>query len=239
MVSLLSVLLIYFMLPESLPKEKRETKPLQLQDINPFVAIGDMARKSGIALLLAITALFNYSFDGINSILSVFVIDKFSVQPWEIGILFVIVGIATTIMQATIVRRLMPIYGEKRLGMFSLSGDAIGALMILLVPAMWMLYPVLFIQSLVLSFIFTALSTLAANRVTEREQGQLAGVTAAVNGLVAALGPLGAGIVYDHVAPGAPLWMGAILLGVACWMLAQVKVKARESGTVSVFSTAD
>jgi MFS transporter, DHA1 family, tetracycline resistance protein len=224
-VSLLSVALIYFMLPESLSREKRETKPLRLRDFNPFAAIGDMARKPGIGVLLVITGLFNFSFDGINSTLGVFVLDKFSVQPWEIGMLFVIAGIATTIMQATFVRRLMPVYGERRLGMVSLSGYAIGAVLVFLVPALWMLYPVAFLQSLVVSFIFTALATLAANRVTEREQGQLAGVTAAVNGLVAALGPLWAGIVYDHVIRGAPLWMGAILLGLACWLLSQVKVK--------------
>jgi MFS family permease len=124
--------------------------------------------------------------------------------------------------------------------MFSLSGNAIAAVVVFLVPALWMLYPVIFLQSLVVSFIFSALATLAANRVTEREQGQLAGVTAAVNGLVAALGPLWAGIVYDHVMRGAPLWMGAILLGLACWLLAQVKVKKQPgSNPVNQLSAAD
>jgi hypothetical protein len=32
-------------------------------------------------------------------------------------------------------------------------------------------------------------------------------------------------VVYDHVAPGSPLWMGAILLGIACLLFTQVKVK--------------
>ncbi len=78
------------------------------------------------------------------------------------------------------------------------------------------------VQSAVVSFIFSALSTLAANRVTEGEQGHLAGVSAAVNGLVAALGPLWAGAVYDQVMPGSPLWMGAILLGLACFLVLRI-----------------
>jgi len=238
-VSLASVGLVYFMLPESLPVEKRETVPLKLRDFNPFISIGDMARKPGIALLLIVTALFNFSFDGMNSTLAIFVVDKFSVQPWQIGALFVISGVATTIMQATFVRRIMPIYGEKRMGIFSLSGNAIGALLIFVAPVMWMLYPIIFVQSLALSFIFSALSTLAANRVSDQEQGQLAGVSAAVSGLVAALGPLGAGVVYDHVMPGAQLWMGAILLGVAGLLMLQVKVKPKADAAVSTFSTAD
>jgi len=238
-VSLASVGLVYFMLPESLPVEKRETAPLKLRDFNPFISIGDMARKPGIALLLIVTALFNFSFDGMNSTLAIFVVDKFSVQPWQIGALFVISGVATTIMQATFVQRFMPIYGEKRMGIFSLSGNAIGALLIFLAPVMWMLYPIIFVQSLALSFIFSALSTLAANRVSDREQGQLAGVSAAVNGLVAALGPLWAGVVYDHVMPGAPLWMGAIILGVAGLLMMFVKNKTAVNTTVSTFSAAD
>jgi len=50
---------------------------------------------------------------------------------------------------------------------------------------------------------------------------------------------LWAGVVYDHVMPGAQLWMGAILLGIACLLMAQVKVKASESRTASAFSAAD
>ena len=238
-VALVSVGLIYFILPESLPVEKRETVPLRLRDLNPFVAITDMARKPGIALVLLVMALFNFSFDGMNSTLAVFVVDKFTVQPWQIGVLFVISGVATTIMQATFVRRLMPVYGEKRLGMFSLSGNAVGGLLVFLAPAMWMLYPIIFIQSLAISFIFTALSTLAANRVTEREQGQLAGVSAAVNGLVAALGPLWAGAVYDGMGRGTPLWMGAALLLVACLLLARVKSTGITHNPVNTFSPAD
>ena len=233
-VSLLGVGLIYFLLPETLPVAKRETTPLRLHDFNPFVSITDMARKPGIGLLLLVAALFNFSFDGMNSILSVFVVNKFSVQPWQIGLLFVIAGVATTIMQATFVQRIMPIYGEKRMGIFSLSGNAIGALLVFAAPVMWMLYPIIFVQSLAVSFIFSALSTLAANRVSDREQGQLAGVSAAVNGLVAALGPLWAGVVYDRVTPGAPLWMGALLLGVACLLMAQVASEKRTTGVLPV-----
>lgn len=233
-VSLLGVGLIYFLLPETLPIENRETALLHLRDFNPFVSITDMARKPGIGLLLLITALFNFSFDGMNSILSVFVVNKFAVQPWQIGLLFVIAGVATTIMQATFVQRIMPVYGEKRMGIFSLSGEAIGALLVFAAPTMWILYPIVFVQSLAVSFIFSALSTLAANRVSEREQGQLAGVSAAVNGLVAALGPLWAGMVYDHVTPGAPLWMGAVLLGVACLLMVQVASEKQTAGVLPV-----
>ncbi|HUI87699.1 MAG TPA: MFS transporter [Anaerolineales bacterium] len=239
-ISLISVILIYFMLPESLTQEQREQQPLHVRDFNPLAAIGDMARKPGIALILIVTALFNFTFDGINASLPVFVVDKFSIQPWQIGLLFVIVGISTAVMQGTLVRTMLPKYGEKRLAIVSLLGEAIGAVLIFLAPSFWTLFPILLLQSAVVSFIFSALSTLAANRVTDREQGQLAGVGAALNGLAAALGPLWAGVVYDHIMAGSPLWMGAILLSMGCLLMRPIKMKPQNSnGPVRVLSSAD
>ena len=194
-----------------------------------------MAHKPGIGILLLVSALFNFTFDGINSSLGIFVVDKFSALPWAIGLLFVMAGLATAFMQGTLVRTLIPKYGEKRMAIVALSGEGIGALLVLLAPAFWMLFPIVFLQSAVVSFIFSALSTMAANRVAEHEQGQLAGVSAAVSGLVAALGPLWAGAVYDYVMPSAPLWMGAILLGIACLLMAQVRTAQAPKKTTKNF----
>ncbi len=46
--------------------------------------------------------------------------------------------------------------------------------------------------------IWATTGTMAANHVTEHEQGQLAGVNVALSGLMSMLGPLWAGTVYDH-----------------------------------------
>jgi DHA1 family tetracycline resistance protein-like MFS transporter len=236
--ALLSVGLIYFQLPESLPRENRETARMSLRDLNPFASIWDMARKPGLGLILLISVLFNFVFDGVNSIMGVFIVDKFAALPWTIGLLFVMAGLATAFMQGTLVQTMIPKYGEKRMALVSLSGQGIGGLLIFLTPVFWMLFPIVFIQSAVISFIFSTLSTLAANRVSEREQGQMAGVNAAVAGLAAALGPLWAGAVYDYVMPGAPFWMGAILVGIACLLMLRVK-ETQSASSSFVPSTTD
>src|SRR5262249_42892033 len=94
-ISLLSAVLIYFQLPESLPRERRETKPLSLSDFNPLASISYMARKRGLGVLLLVSALFNFAFDGANSTGAVFIVQKFAAAPWQIGALFVMIGIAT------------------------------------------------------------------------------------------------------------------------------------------------
>ncbi len=238
-IALISVGLIFFLLPESLPKERRETKRLGLSDFNPFASIGYMLRKPGLGVLMLVYALFNFAFDGANSTAAVFLIDKFAAQPGAIGLLLVLAGIATAFVQAALIGRLVPKYGEKRMAMVSLIGNAVGGVLIFAAPAFWMIFPIGLVQSAVTGFIWSTIGTLAANRVSEREQGQLAGVNAALAGLMAALGPLFAGVVYDHVMPGAPYWMGAILLGIACLLMAQIKIKAGERHVVDAYSAAE
>ncbi len=57
--SMLNVLLGYFLLPESLPVERRSKASLSLNDFNPISAIVEMARKPGLGGLLLILCLFN------------------------------------------------------------------------------------------------------------------------------------------------------------------------------------
>jgi hypothetical protein len=70
-------------------------------------------------------------------------------------------------------------------------------------------------------------------------QGQLAGVNAALAGLMSALGPLWAGVAYDAVMPGAPYWMGAIILALACLVLAGVKAPSYSNSSVGAASLAE
>jgi multidrug resistance protein len=224
--SLVTCVLLFVLLPESLPKERRETAPLTARDFNPLASIGDMAAKPGLGAILVVYSLFNLAFDGLNSVGSVFVIHKFSALPWQIGLLFVVSGVGTAVVQGVFVGKLVPRFGEKRMAVASLLGTAVGALLVFAAPAFWMLYPIMFLQSSITGFIWSSLGTLAANRVSDREQGQLSGVNAALGGLMAMLGPIWSGVAYDHVTVGAPYWIGAVILGLACLFLVRVRQPA-------------
>ena len=238
-ISLVSAALVLFILPESLPREKRETTRLRPNDLNPLASISFMMRKPGLGLLLAVYLLFNFAFDGSNSTTGVFLMQKFSVQPWQIGVFFVVVGISTAFGQALLVGKFVPRFGEKRMGLFSLVGTAVGFLAFFSAAKLWMIFPIGFLQAGVTGFIWSALGTLSANAVSEREQGQLAGVNAALGGLGAALGPLWAGAIYDSLSPAAPFWTSAIILAIAGLLLLQSKVKDSPRKVEPVPSAAD
>jgi len=232
--SLVSALAVYFWLPESLAPERRETGALRLADFNPLAAIGRFLGRPGLGLVLVVGALFNFGFDGANSTVGLYVIGKFAAQPWQIGALFVTVGLATAVVQAALVGRLVPRFGEKRMALVSLAGNAAGSLLFVAAPALWLLFPLGFLQAGVTGFIWATTGSLAAGYVSEREQGQLAGVSAALAGLMAMLGPLTAGAAYDAVSPAAPFWisltvmlLGAVLLA---WVRAAAPARARMAG---------
>ena len=240
---LVSTALVYFLLPESLPAESRAKSQLRLNDFNPFASVAQMVFKPGLGLILLIVALFNFSFDGVNSVMGIFIKNKFTASPLTLGLLFVFVGIATAFVQGALLERLVPRFGEKRMAFVGLLGSVIGWPLIMLTPALWMLFPVTFLQSGITGFIWATTGAMAAGLVHEHEQGQLAGVNVALAGLMSMLGPLWAGGVYDGVSPNAPFWMGSIILLIACLVLARVKVKARtfvpSGNQENVYSVAD
>ena len=130
----LNVLLAIFFLPESLPAELRSTQPIKVSDINPFGAISFMARKPGLGMLLIVTVLFNFAFNGIGATSSLFFIQKFGVDPGQVGSLMVLAGIALAVVQFLLVQRVVRRFGEKRVAVTSMSSLAVGYLGIFFAP---------------------------------------------------------------------------------------------------------
>jgi MFS family permease len=96
-------------------------------------------------------------------------IDKFSVQAWQVAILFAVGGIAMAIMQGGLIGPLAKRFGEKPLAVNSLMLQALAAIGIVSVPALWMLYPMAVINSLGTGLIWPTLGALLANSVSYDE----------------------------------------------------------------------
>jgi hypothetical protein len=52
-------------------------------------------------------------------------------------------------------------------------------------------------------------------------------------------GPLWAGTAYDHIAPMASFWLGAVLFMFAGFLLTRVKVKSHVNSNIDAHSMAD
>jgi MFS transporter, DHA1 family, tetracycline resistance protein len=213
-------------LPESLPKEKRLANPFTWADVTPFGPIADMLKRPTLRPLLATQSIFTFVSMGFNSIVAVYLIERYGVTPGSIAGLLVVIGIANVVVQAALVGRLVALFGEKRLAIASLLFQALANLGTVIVPTYWMMYPLYTITSGGSGTIRPALSALLANSVSMEEQGKLNGVSTALNSLMNIFGPLCAGLAYDHIAPTAPFMVGALVLVLTCLLLVRVKVSA-------------
>ena len=237
--SLIAAVVGYFILPESLPKEKRETKPLRLADLNPFASIFEMLRRPTVGGLLIAQSLFFFVFNGNNNMLPVFMIEKFTAQPWQVAVLFATGGIVMAVMQGGLVGPLVKRFGEKPLAANSLVLQALAAIGVVTVPALWMLYPVSVLNSAGTGLVWPMLGALLANSVSSEEQGKLSGVSTALGSLMSIFGPLWAGTAYDQIAPVAPFWVGTIIFVLAGFLITRVKVQTHESAHIDAHAVAD
>ncbi len=225
--SLLSAIVGFFALPESLPKEKRDTTALQLSDLNPFPAMVEMLRRPGVGALLLVQAVFLFVFNGRNSIVTVFLIDKFAVQPAQLAALFATGGLVMAIVQGGLIGPLVKRLGEKPVASSGLLLQAIMSLGLYFAPAFWMMFPLNALTTGAAGLIWPTMGALIANSVPQDELGKVNGVNTALGSLMSVFGPLWAGAMYDTVLPSAPFWMGAVILIAGCAMLLRVKVATR------------
>jgi DHA1 family tetracycline resistance protein-like MFS transporter len=237
--SLLSAIVGFVVLPESLPRERRTAGVFTWREINPLAALFTMLRRPTLGLLLLVWCLFQFAFTGNNSIMALFMIDKFSALPVEIAILFVVGGVANAVVQGGLIGRLAPKFGEQRLVLASLALQALGAIGIVIAPTFWLLYPIIVLSSAATALIWPTMGALTANQVPSHEQGQVAGVSAALGSLMSVFGPLWAGAVYDQFAPAAPYWSGAIVFVLAVLVLACVRVGGAHAGSAVPGGAAD
>ncbi len=222
--SMASTIVGYFVLPESLPKNRRVTAPLRWQDLNPFESIVDLLRRPVVGGVLFSQCIFNFVFNGRNSVLAVFAIDQFAAPPSELAVLFVVGGVTMVIVQGMLVGRLTKRVGEQKLAVSGLVIQGIAGLGMLIPAAFWQLYPLSILSSGSAGLIYPTMGALAANSVPLEEQGKVNGVSTALGSLMSVFGPLWAGAIYDGIAPTAPFWMGGVLFVLAGVLLARVTV---------------
>jgi DHA1 family tetracycline resistance protein-like MFS transporter len=219
--SLLSLMLSFCWLPESLPAAQRATTPLRLGDLNPFGAILAFVVRPGLGALLLVLCLFNFAFQGINSIEGLFLIKRFAAQPWQIGALLVIAGVTIAVIQR-IAPPLVARYGEQRIAQTSLFLLGLTALATCVAPVLWLIVPINVFRTIASGLVFPTLGALMTGRATPHEAGALMGVTTALGSFMTILGPLWAGAVYDSVMPSAPFWMSAGVFALAACLLLPV-----------------
>jgi len=199
----ISVLAVYFLLPESLAPQKR-TKHLTLNSFNTFSHFKDIFKLKAVKLLLIPGVLF-YVGQGIFQFnFIIFLKDIYRWGPAIIGGLLTLVGICDIVTRAMLLPWLLKYFKERAIGVAGLIGLGAGLGLIL---ASIYIHSVIVI-SLAIIFIIcgeglfdpTYNGTLSQS-VDESNQGKLQGVNQSLQAANNMLIPLGAAAIYFY-SPG-------------------------------------
>jgi len=219
-IALSNVIFGYFVLPESLPPEKREIKPL-FHGAHPARQFMNLFKQENIKRFLIAMFLLNLAFAGLQSNFPLYSNFRFHWTPTQNSFFYLYVGVCAVFIQGFLFGKLQPIFGERKLTLAGLAFMVIGLAGMALVPASWMLYPAVTIVALGTGMSIPSLTALVSLRVSESEQGRLMGGTQTLLSLTNIFGPIIAGISFEIIAFSAPYWLGS-LFSIFALMVASV-----------------
>jgi len=218
--SLLNACYGYFVLPESLPEQRRMA--FAWRRANPVGSLV-LLRSHHELFGLAAVAFLGYLAHAVLPSTSVLYMGyRYGWGPAAVGLMMAGVGVAAMIVQGGLIRPITARFGERTtLLAGSLSGAA-GFFTYGAAPEGWMFclgIPVMAFWGLA----GPATQALMSRRVSASEQGQLQGAIASINGVTGLIGPslftqvfayfIGPGVLW-HV-PGAPFVLASLLLVLA------------------------
>ncbi len=203
----------FFVLPESLSPKLRSPTPLLRLD--PVSQLRGVLGMGPIRSLLVVVFLLNLSFAGLLVNFPLFSNARFGWGATANAFFFAFVGVCAVFTQGVLIGRLQPRLGDERLLLVGLSLMALDLGLVAFVPLGFLLYPVVGVLAMGAGLAIPALTALISRRVSGREQGRLMGGLQAILSLTLIVGPVIAGLAFDHLGVPAPYWIGALLAALA------------------------
>ncbi len=198
-----------FAMPESLPPERRETKPLSQMFPwrDQFTSI--FLRRDIQNFLIALF-LLNLGFAGLQTNFPLYSNARFAWTPAQNSYFYLYVGVCGVSIQGFLFGKLHARFGGRVLIPAGLMCMSIGLAGMAAVPAAWMLFPVVALVALGTGISIPSLTALISLRVSDSEQGRLMGGTQTLLALTNIFGPTLAGISFEVIAVSAPYWLGSL-----------------------------
>ncbi len=209
--ALLNALFGVFVLPESLPRERR--RPIEWARTNPFGLLAGVARDRSLRRLAVAWSCSWIGLGAIQSSLVLFTGDRFGWGAEFNGLLLAGVGVSQVIVEGLVLRPVVGRLGEKRVAIAGYAFGAAGYATLSVAFAGWMIMPAVVLMALG-GLATPSVRAMVSGRQDDHHQGEMQGVLSAVEGLTAIFAPLlTAALFYaavSHGFPGAPFAVAAL-----------------------------
>ncbi|HTW26575.1 MAG TPA: MFS transporter [Acetobacteraceae bacterium] len=209
-----------FVLPESLPAERR--RPLDWRRANP---IGSLASLGSDPAAIRLAIAWCCAWFALGALQSSFVLSnglRFGWGPRLNGIALALIGASTAVVQALLVRRVVGRLGERRAALAGYVLAAAAYASYAFAIGGWMIYLGLVLQALG-AVSGPAVQAMVSQRAGADRQGETQGALSSLQGLTSIVAPLIAGWLFGVFAaggapvrfPGAPFLLAALSYGMA------------------------
>jgi DHA1 family tetracycline resistance protein-like MFS transporter len=183
----LNFLFGWFVLPESLPKERR--RPYDIRRANPVGALSGLAGRRDVFPIVACMFLWMFAFQVYPATWAFFATLKFEMSPGAIGLQLAYSGLLMAMMQGGLTGRIVRRVGERSAALLGMASGAAGMIASAFAAAPWMLYVASTIGCLH-GLAGASMNAIVTSRTPATEQGALQGGVSSLNGLGAVAAPL-------------------------------------------------
>ncbi len=208
----------WFVLPESLPREKRTTR-FDWTHANPVGSLGMLAKFPQVFGLAAVVLIANFAHYVYPSVAVLFTEYRFQWDARQVSGMLALVGVCSAVVQAVLVGKLVPVLGERRTLLSGLAFGVAGFLVFGLAGTSWV-----FLLGVPVSALWglagPATQALITQHVSADAQGRVQGALMSLVSLAGIFAPLAFagtfGLFISDKAPfhlpGAPWILAAALL---------------------------
>ncbi len=184
--ALLNLLYGWFVLPESLPPERR--RKFEWKAANPVNSLRGLAGLKGVGLLVAVLAFAGLAQFIMYTIWVLYSTFKFGWGPVENGWSLAAVGVMSVIVQGGLLGLLLKRYSPQRLALAGLVSSTLAFAFWGAATQGWMMYAV--IVGNVLGYMVTAsMQSIISGAADASNQGQTLGAVSSLNSLMAVIAP--------------------------------------------------
>lgn len=201
-----------FVLPESLPKERRMA--FAWSRANPLGAFRLLRRHAELTGLAGVYFLLYFAHHVFSAVFVLYAAHRYGFGPFETGLLLAFAGLLEMLVQISLVGRVSAWLGDRRTMVVGLVLGAFGLVGMALAPTGWLFIAAL-VPNALWSLALPTIQSLMTRLVSEREQGQLQGANNSVASVAGVISPLFFGAVYGvsvGVAPGLVFGIAAVVL---------------------------
>lgn len=213
--SVVAILLVRFVLPESHTAEHRRAQPDE-----PRRGSWRLLReRAGLAFLAGATLVVTYSQSILESIFAIFALHRYGFGPRAVGFLLLGVALPALLMQGGVVRVLAPRLGEARLASCGVLVYVAGLVALGTAATLAVTIIGLMLCGVGLGAYNPSAFALASKQSRGHDRGAVMGAYVASASLARVLGPLTSGTLYALLGPAAPFLVGACVTLPAAWLV--------------------